>query len=81
MSTNLSAGAEVILDTNGRKTIHVITARRFNAASRSGIQYRVIPSADSEWIDSDRMSKAKGFGSGANRKVDPFEISPREITP
>lgn len=76
MSANLSAGAEVIIESNGRQSIHVITARRFSAASRSGIQYRVVPATDVEWIDSDQVRKAKGFGSGASRKADPFEIAP-----
>jgi len=76
MSANLSAGAEVILDTNGRQSIHVVTARRINAESPSGIQYRLMPEVKGGWIDSDCVRKAKGFGSGASRKVDPFEIAP-----
>jgi len=75
MSANLSAGAEVILNDNGRQSIHVITARRINAESSSGVQYRLMPAINGDWIDSDLVRKAKGFGSFANRKADPFEIT------
>lgn len=72
MSANLSAGVEVILDTNGRQTVHVITARRIGA---SGVQYRLLPAIDVEWVDAKRVRKAKGFGSDADRSHSPFEVA------
>jgi hypothetical protein len=79
--SNLHAGFEVILETNGRQAIHVIVARRMSAESRSGVQYRLMPAVTPEWIDSDKVRRAKGFGTGVDPHADPFEVASAEIAP
>lgn len=72
MSANLETGVEVILDTSGRQSIHVITARRYSV---SGVQYRLLPAASVEWVDARHVRKAKGFGSSVDRATHPFEVA------
>ena len=74
MSANLGIGDEVELDVGGRKTIHTIVARKLTAQTRSGVSYRLLPAVSPEWIDADRVRKAKGFSRHVSHKADPFEV-------
>lgn len=74
MSANLVIGDEIELDSSGRKTLHAIVARKLTAQTRSGVSYRLLPPAPTEWVDADLVRKAKGFSRHIKRHADPFEV-------
>lgn len=66
---NLRAGDHVETDYDGRKTVHVVVARKLTPESRSGVSYRISPSprkaASDAWLDAAWFRHAYGYGADA----------------
>lgn len=55
---DLEPGAHVTLD--GGQAVHAIVARRLDAASLSGVAFRLMPDAGG-WVDANRVAYAPGY--------------------
>jgi hypothetical protein len=64
---NLRAGDHVETDFDGRKTVHVVVARKLTPNTQSGVSYRISPnprkaSVDA-WLDAAWLSRATGYAN------------------
>ena len=64
---DLRAGDHVETDFDGRKSVHVIVARKLTPNTQSGVSYRISPnprkaSADA-WLDAGWLTRATGYAN------------------